>query len=122
MRLVIAEKAEDDLARIYADLRHRYDLETADHFRMRAEKALKQLGQQPEMGPHPGWATSHQQLRFWVISRTNYIIYYEAQTDQVSIERVLDGRRDVHRVVELGIEESPDQLRLGHPPNREFSH
>ncbi len=69
MRLVIAEKAEDDLARIYADLRHRYDLETADHFRMRAEKALKQLGQQPEMGPHPGWATSHQQLRFWVISR-----------------------------------------------------
>ena len=109
MRVVIAEKAEDDLARIYAYLKNHYDPETAEHFRIRAEKALKQLGQQPELGPHPGWATSHQHLRFWVVSRTNYIIYYEAQRDQVSIERVLDGRRDVRRIVELGIEEPPDQ-------------
>ena len=109
MRVVIAEKAEDDLARIYAYLKNHYDPETAEHFRIRAEKALKQLGQQPELGPHPGWATSHQQLRFWVVSRTNYIIYYQAQRNQVSIERVLDGRRDVHRIVELGIEEPPDQ-------------
>ena len=59
MRVVIAEKAGDDLARIYAYLKNRYDPETAEHFRIRAEKALKQLGQQPELGPHPGWATSH---------------------------------------------------------------
>jgi len=109
MRVVISEKAEDDLARIYAYLKSRYDPDAAEHFRMRAEKALKRLEQQPGLGPHTGWATRHQQLRFWVISRTNYIIYYEAQTDQVSIERVLDGRRDVHRIVELGIEEPPDQ-------------
>ena len=109
MRVVISEKAEDDLARIYADLRIRYGPETAEPFRTRAERALKQLGQQPKLGPHPGWATRHQQLRFWVISRTHYIIYYEAQTDQVSIERVLDGRRDVHRIVELGIKEPPEE-------------
>jgi len=109
MRVVISEKAEDDVVRIYAFLRNHYDLETAELFRTRAEKALGHLAQQPKLGPHPGWATRHHQLRFWVISKTHYIIYYEARTDQVSIERVLDGRRDVHRSVELGIEDPPEQ-------------
>ena len=94
-QVVISQKAEDDLARIYSYLRVEYDLDVAERFRSRAERALSQLGQHPEIGPHPGWATRHQRLRFWIISKTNYIIYYESLGESVSIERVLDGRRDV---------------------------
>lgn len=102
---MISQRAEDDLVRIYAYLYIQYDPEAAERFRLLAEKALLQLGQHTDIGPHPGWATRHQQVRFWVISRTNYIVYYE---DTVSIERILDGRRDVHRIIELGVEEEPD--------------
>jgi hypothetical protein len=47
-------------------------------------------------------------LRFWVISRSSYLIYYESREDVVSIERVLDGRRDVRRVIEHRIEDPPE--------------
>lgn len=40
-------------------------------------------------------------------SRTRYIIYYECRETEVSIERVLDGRRDVQRILELGMEGEP---------------
>jgi plasmid stabilization system protein ParE len=109
MSLIISERAEEDLARIYAWFRTHYDSETAEHFRMRAEKALSQLEKHSEIGPYPGWATGHKNLRFWLISRSNYIIYYECQGEHVSIERVLDGRRDVHRIIELGVEDPPEQ-------------
>jgi plasmid stabilization system protein ParE len=107
-QVIISQRAEDDLVRIYAYLRTQYDLEAAERFRTRAEKALLQLGQHPEIGPHPGWATCHQRLRFWIISKSNYIIYYEALEEKISVERVLDGRRDVHRIIELGIEDDPE--------------
>jgi plasmid stabilization system protein ParE len=107
--VVISQSAEDDLARIYSYLRVHYDLDAAERFRFRAEKALAQLGQHPEIGPHPGWATRHQRLRFWIISKTNYIIYYESLEERVSIERILDGRRDVHRIIELGYEDKPEE-------------
>lgn len=108
MNVVISDKAAGDLARIYAWLSTNRDPDTSERFRIRTERALKQLGTHPELGPHPGWTTRHQKLRFWVISNTNYIIYYESTADSVSIERVLDGRRDVHRIVESGAEEPPD--------------
>ena len=104
-QVIISQKAEDDLARIYAYLWKEYDFDVAERFRMRAEKALFQLGQHSDIGPNPAWATVHYRLRFWIISKTNYIIYYESQADTVSIERVLDGRRDVHRIIELGLED-----------------
>ncbi len=109
MTVVISQRAEGDLARIYAYMATHYHLDAADHFRLQAEKALAQLGKHPYLGPHPGWATRHQRLRFWVISRTNCIIYYEISGDDLSIERVLDGRRDVHRIMELGIEDPPEE-------------
>jgi plasmid stabilization system protein ParE len=109
MRVLISGRAEADLARIYADLATRYELDAAEQFRIRAEKALALLEKFPELGPHPGWATRHTRLRFWVISKTNYIIYYERVEGAISIERVLDGRRDVHRIIELGIEEPPEE-------------
>lgn len=105
MNLVISGKAEEDLARIYAWLTTNRGPEAAERFRTLSEQALKQLGSHPELGPHPAWSTRHTKLRFWIISRTSYIIYYEFIADTVSIERVLDGRRDVHRIIELGTEE-----------------
>jgi hypothetical protein len=32
-------------------------------------------------------------LRFWVISRTKYLIFYLVDEEGVGIERILDGRR-----------------------------
>ncbi len=109
MRVFISGRAEADLTLIYANLATRYDIDAAERFRARTERALAQLAQHPEVGPHPGWATRHKRLRFWMISKTNYIIYYEPLEERISIERVLDGRRDVHRIIELGIEDAPDE-------------
>jgi len=110
MRVVISRRAEDDLTQIYRWLAAQYDPGAAERFPVQAETALAQLGQHPRLGPHPRWATCHKGLRFWVISRTSYIIYYEVREAEVSIERVLDGRRDVRRVIECRIEEPPDTL------------
>jgi plasmid stabilization system protein ParE len=74
-----------------------------------AQKATELLVQHPQAGPHPRWATRHKTLRYWVIGRTNFMIYYQPDEHGVSIERVLDGRRDVARIIELGLEDPPDQ-------------
>ncbi len=108
MRVVISRRAEDDLAQIYTWLATQYDLGAAERFRVQAEGALVQLGRHPRLGPHPGWATRHKSLRFWVISRTSYVVYYEAREAEVSIERVLHGRRDVRRVIAFRREDPPD--------------
>ena len=103
MKLLISQQAEDDLARIYGRIAAN-NPEAADRFRSEAEKALNLLGKHPELGPCPGWPTRHTRLRFWVISRFhNYLIYYESREDAVSVERVLDGRRDVRRIIKEGI-------------------
>ena len=106
MNVLISQWAEDDLARIYAFLFARAAPDVAERLRANAERALAHLGRHPETGPHSGWATRHRALRFWVISRTSYLIYYECHSGAVSIERVLDGRRDAHRITELGIEDA----------------
>ena len=104
MKILISRLAEEDLARIYASIAARHP-DAAERFRSEAEKALTSLSRNPELGPCPGWKTGHSRLRFWVISRFhNYLIYYESGKDAVSIERVLDGRRDVRRIMEEGIE------------------
>lgn len=108
MNVLISQRAECDLSQIYAFLFAHAAPDVAGRFRINAERALTHLGRHPETGPHPGWVTKHRSLRFWVISRTPYIIYYECRRDEVSIERVLDGRRDVHRIIELGIEDEPE--------------
>ncbi len=107
MKVLISRLAEEDLAGIYAYVAAR-NPDAAERFRREAEKALASLGRNPDLGPHPGWKTRHIRLRFWVISRFhNYLIYYEAGQNAVSIERVLDGRRDVRRIIEEGIEHPP---------------
>jgi toxin ParE1/3/4 len=113
VKVLISQRAGGDLAQIYAFLYAHAAPDVAERFRTNAEKALAHLGRHPETGPHPGWLTQHRSLRFWVISRTPYIIYYESRREEVSIERVLDGRRDVRRVIELGIEDEPEAADEG---------
>ena len=88
MKVLISQRAEDDLARIYGQITAR-NPDAAERFKTEAEKALALLGEHPELGPRPGWETRHTKLRFWVISRFHhYLIYYEPRDTAVSVERV----------------------------------
>jgi plasmid stabilization system protein ParE len=107
MRVIISQRAEDDLVLLYSRLALARGEATAEEFRARVEKALDLLRRHPEAGPQPAWATRHQDLRYWVISRTPCVIYYEHRPGEIAIERVLDGRRDVRRIMQARIEEPP---------------
>ena len=99
-------RAGDDLANIYAYIHAHRGVASAERFLEAARRAVEFLAEHPAAGPHPQWTSRHKNLRFWVISRTNYIIYYFAEQGSVSIERVLDGRRDVKRIIDLKNEAS----------------
>lgn len=102
MKILVSRRAEEDLASIYGYIAER-NPEAEERFKIEAEKALALLTENPEMGPRPGWKSRHTSMRFWVISRFhNDLIDYESRKDAVSIERVLDGRRNVRRVLEHG--------------------
>lgn len=105
MNVRISARARTDLDCIYAFIYTRQNPTTADRFLELAQEAVAFLAQHPQAGPHPRFATRHKTLRFWVISKTNFLIYYLADENGICIERVLDGRRDVSRIIELGIEE-----------------
>jgi len=53
----------------------------------------------------PNWSTRHKKMGVWVISGTKYLVFYRTTEASVSIEGVLDGRRDVKRIVKYGIED-----------------
>lgn len=109
MKVLISAQAEDDLARIYGFIASN-NPGVAEHFRFEAEKALALIGRNPELGPRPGWKTRHARLRFWVLSHFhNYLIFYELCKEVVSIERVLDGRRDVRRILDERVEDPPPE-------------
>ncbi|HWX20594.1 MAG TPA: type II toxin-antitoxin system RelE/ParE family toxin [Candidatus Binatia bacterium] len=109
MNVSISGRAEADLVQIYAYLAVHRGVDAAERFRKSAGMALDQLGKHPALGPHPGWATRHTDLHFWVITRSSYLIFYESCGAEVSIERVLDGRRDVRRIIESRLEEPPPE-------------
>jgi plasmid stabilization system protein ParE len=104
MNVQISARAQSDLESIYVWLSARQGPRAADEFLDLAQEAAGFLGQHPLAGPHPRWATRHRALRFWVISKTSFLIYYFPDERGVSIERVLDGRRDVARIIELARE------------------
>jgi plasmid stabilization system protein ParE len=108
MNARISARAQADLDRIFAYTFVRQGPEKADRFLELAQEAAEFLAKHPLAGPRPRWATRHKTLRFWVISRTNYLIYYLADEREVSIERVLDGRRDVARIIEAAKEDPPE--------------
>jgi plasmid stabilization system protein ParE len=109
MRARISGRAQNDLDCIYAHLYSARGTNAADEFLRRARQAVQFIAQNPHAGPHPNWATCHKTLRFWVISGTRFLIYYLPKEDGVSVERVLDGRRDVVRIMEKGIEDAPEE-------------
>jgi plasmid stabilization system protein ParE len=111
MNLRLSGRALDDLDRIYAHVYAAWGLRVADQVLARIRRATRFIEQNPYAGPHPNWATRHRALRFWPISGTRFIIYYIPESDGVSIERVLDRRRDVIRILEQGIEEPPEEER-----------
>jgi plasmid stabilization system protein ParE len=104
----ISARARSDLDRIFAFVSVQQGPKAAVRFLELAREAAGFLVQHPLAGPRPRWATRHGTLRFWVISGTNFLIYYLPDEQGVSIERVLDGRRDVARIMELGMEDPPD--------------
>ena len=95
----ISGRGQEDIEYIYALICFRQGLEKAEDFLENVGLAVRFLERTPEAGPHPQWATRHKTLRFWVISKTNFLIFYFADKNGVSIERVLDGRRDVKRII-----------------------
>jgi plasmid stabilization system protein ParE len=109
MSLRISRRAEGDLDLIYARLHAERGEKVAEQFLARARRATEFIAQNPFAGRHPNWATRHQTLRFWPISGTRFLIYYVPDEQGVSIERVLDGRRDVARIMERGVEKPPGE-------------
>ena len=53
MKVLISQRAEDDLARIYGCIAAR-NPDAGERFRTEAEKALALPGEHPELGPCPG--------------------------------------------------------------------
>ena len=104
----LSSRAKDDLDWIYAYIHGSLGVKSADRFLERAKRAIEFIVQNPYAGPHPHWATRHSTLRFWTISGTRFVIYYLPEEHSVSIERVLDGRRDAVRIMGSGIEEPPE--------------
>ena len=106
MSVQISARARQDLEHIYAVICARQGSDAADQFLQSAREAVSLLSNHPGAGPHPQWSLRHKQIRFSVISRTNFIIYYFADENSFSIERILDGRRDVKRIIDLREEDA----------------
>lgn len=109
MKVLISQRAADDLAGLYAWLAVQQGERAAEQFKTRVEEALELLRHHPQAGPHPAWATRHQELRYWIISRTPCVMYYEYRPGEIVIERVLHGRRDVRRIMETRVEDPPPE-------------
>ena len=107
MKARISAYEARDLDLIFARICVQQSEKAAERFLELARKSTQFIAEHPLAGPHPRWATRHRTLRFWVISRTNFLIYYFADEHGVSIERVLDGRRDVARIMERRVEDTP---------------
>jgi plasmid stabilization system protein ParE len=102
----LSTRALGDLDRIYAYIFTHRGQDAAEAFLARARRATEFVAENPLSGPHPNWAARHKSLRFWPISGTRFLIFYIANESAISIERVLDGRRDVVALLEQGAEES----------------
>ena len=98
MKSSISEVAEDDLAAICAVIELNRP-EVAEAFRNSTEGTIALIVKHPEIGPCVRFQTKFKRLRFFPISGFHkYLIYYQILQDEVSVERVLDGRLDVQRL------------------------
>ncbi|MCL2018151.1 MAG: type II toxin-antitoxin system RelE/ParE family toxin [Oscillospiraceae bacterium] len=94
MRLKVAPKAIDDIAEIKNYIRDEYDNPTAaNRITAKIKKSYKQLKTSPYMGKQLDTVTDiKNDYRFLVCG--NYLIFYIADEDVISIDRIIHGKRD----------------------------
>ena len=90
MRIVRSETARRDLLQIYAYLAER-NPQAADRLVEDIDAKLKMLGYFPFLGRDR--SSLGPRLRSLVVSP--YLIFYTAEPDQITLVRVLHGRRDI---------------------------
>jgi toxin ParE1/3/4 len=90
MRVVVSEKANSDLLRLFLYLAPR-NPDAADSIIERIDQRFEQLSRFPFIGrPRPSLAPG---LRSLVVE--NYLILYTVDEDQIVIVRVIDSRMDI---------------------------
>ena len=90
MRIIVSEKANSDLLRLYLYLAPRNPA-AADAVIERIDKRFEQLSRFPFIGrPRPSLAPG---LRSLVVG--TQLIFYTVETDQITIVRVIDSRMDI---------------------------
>jgi plasmid stabilization system protein ParE len=92
-RLVVTERADDDLASIIQNLRDTAGEAVALRYRQAIDQVFERLVRFPRSGMSRRKMGRH--VRIAVVAP--YIIFYENQRDDVVIVRILDGRRNITR-------------------------
>jgi toxin ParE1/3/4 len=90
MEIILSEKADQDLIRIYSYLAER-DAKAAENLVRDIDRKLKNLASFPFIGrkrSHLGRG-----IRSVVVS--NYLIFYMVQSSHIGIVRIIDGRMDI---------------------------
>ncbi len=90
MRIVLSDKADSDLLRIYRYLSER-DQAAADTFIQRIDANFKNLARFPFIGRERSSLAAG--LRCLVVGR--HLVFYIVAAEQIAIVRVIDGRMDV---------------------------
>jgi toxin ParE1/3/4 len=90
MRIVLSDKADSDLLRIYRCLGERSPA-AADTFIQRIDANLKNLARFPFIGRERSSLAAG--LRSLVVGL--YLVFYVVEAEQIVVVRVIDGRMDV---------------------------
>ena len=92
MRIVRSEKAKRDLLQIYSYLAER-NPQAADNLAEDIHAKLTTLAYFPFIGRDRSSLALG--LRSLVVG--SYLIFYTVEPDQITLVRVIDGRRDIHK-------------------------
>jgi toxin ParE1/3/4 len=92
---ILTDQAKDDLTEIWLAIAQRRDERTADRMNRKILKQCHSHAQFPESGRlrddlNPG-------LRSFPVRP--YVVFYQPQEDTILVVRILDGRRDIERIM-----------------------
>jgi toxin ParE1/3/4 len=90
MKVVVSQKADSDLLRIFSHLCERNPL-AAENLIGAVDQKLEQLSRFPFIGRER--ATLLSGLRSVIVG--NYLIFYLVRAEDIAIVRVIDGRMDI---------------------------
>ena len=99
--LAIHQTAEalSDVVDIADYIASRADLRTADRVIAAIRRSYEVISASPTIGYLCGLETPYDKLRCHVVSRyPNYLVFYEATSEDVIIRRVIYGTRDVRTI------------------------